>query len=88
MISAGLYPLEPFGAGVPARYQTVRTEHVDRVSRYCVHEEVKTVSIGFEAGGFGRTGRHSGILLGKRRIKRRLTAKRTSLGDDSLVTDT
>ena len=52
--------LEPFGTGVPAHHQTVRVEHVDRVFRYRIHKEMNAISIGLEAGGFGRTGRHCG----------------------------
>ena len=55
--------LEMFGTGVPTCHQTVRVEHVDRVFRYSIQKEVNALSIRFEAGDFGRTARHLGILL-------------------------
>jgi hypothetical protein len=56
---------------------------IDRVFRYRIHKEVNAISFGFEAGGFGRTGRHWGHPPWKTlliwRIERRLYSKRTSL---------
>ena len=75
-----------FGTGVPACHQAVRVEHVDRVFRYRIHKEVNEVSIGIEAGGFGRTERHWGIRLGWRlliRFEHRLYIKRTSMAETS-----